>query len=164
VRGTISVSGGIFHEGVDIKVTDPLGNTILNLGTVTGNTAFEFSGGFIRGNYELSIFNPSWISSKTVTITYDVETGSLIRYNYEIIGIISVAIIIPVSALLYRRAKRKRMEKLRTCPQCGQKVPIEKTACPHCGFDISRSIRCKYCNTLYDRSLEKCPSCGAKNA
>jgi hypothetical protein len=58
---------------------------------------------------------------------------------------------------------RQKMKKLRTCPNCNQKVPIEKTICPHCGFDISKSIRCVYCNTIYDRSLPKCPNCGAKN-
>jgi ribosomal protein L32 len=58
---------------------------------------------------------------------------------------------------------RQKMKKLRTCPNCNQRVPIEKTICPHCGFDISKSIRCIYCNTIYDRSLPKCPNCGAKN-
>jgi ribosomal protein L32 len=69
-----------------------------------------------------------------------------------------------ISGEIFMDFKRKqKMEKLRTCPNCSQKVPIEKTVCPHCGFDISKSIRCIYCNTIYDRSLPKCPNCGAKN-
>jgi hypothetical protein len=57
----------------------------------------------------------------------------------------------------------QKMKKMRTCPNCSQRVPIEQAICPHCGFDISKSIRCNYCNTVYDRSLSKCPNCGAKN-
>ncbi|HVP26306.1 MAG TPA: zinc ribbon domain-containing protein [Candidatus Bathyarchaeia archaeon] len=58
---------------------------------------------------------------------------------------------------------RQRIERYRICPNCGKKVEIKNTFCPHCGFDVSKSIRCKYCNTIYDRSLPKCPNCGAKN-
>jgi RNA polymerase subunit RPABC4/transcription elongation factor Spt4 len=58
---------------------------------------------------------------------------------------------------------RRRMEKLRTCPKCGQRIPIEKTICPHCGFDISKYVQCKYCHTFYDSSAPKCPNCGAQN-
>jgi ribosomal protein L32 len=60
------------------------------------------------------------------------------------------------------RAQQK-MEKMRTCPNCNKGVPIEKAVCPHCGFDIEKSVRCSYCNTIYDRSLLKCPNCSGKN-
>jgi len=163
VKGAISVSGGILHPGVEVKVTDPLGKTILNLGIVTGDASIEFSGGFIRGAYQLSLVNPSWISEKTVTLAYDIETNPLMHYNYEIILITVLVVLVVTSLLLYKRAKRKKLENLRVCPYCGQRVPIEKTTCPYCGFDIIRSIRCKYCNSFYDRSLPECPNCGAKN-
>jgi len=162
VKGVISVSGGILHPGVDISVTDPLGNTILNMGRVTGTTQIEFSGGFIRGSYELRIVNPSWLSEKTVTITYDLEINPLMHYNYEIIAVVSIMFLVTVSVLLYKRAERKKKEKIRICPYCGQKTSIENTMCTFCGFDISRSVKCKYCNTFYDHSLPKCPNCGAK--
>jgi hypothetical protein len=158
----ISVSGGILHPGVDISVIDPLGNTILNMGRVTDTTQIEFSGGFIRGSYELRLVNPSWLSEKTVTITYDVEINPLMHYNYEIIAVVSIMFLVTISVLLYRRAERKKKEKIRICPYCGQKTSIENTMCTFCGFDISRSVKCKYCNTFYDRSLPKCPNCGAK--
>jgi predicted RNA-binding Zn-ribbon protein involved in translation (DUF1610 family) len=55
-----------------------------------------------------------------------------------------------------------RSAKTRKCPQCGQTVKLDKTVCPHCGFDITKSVRCKHCNAIYDSSLHKCPNCGAK--
>jgi len=163
VKGAISVSGGILHPGVEVRVTDPSGNTILDLGTVTDQTSFEFSGGFIRGAHKLSFINPSWVSQKTVTLTYEIETNPLMRYNYEIILVAGLVVGVATFLLLYKRAKRKRLENLRVCPNCSQKVPIQKTTCPYCGFDITRSIRCGYCNAFYDRSLPKCPNCGAES-
>ena len=53
--------------------------------------------------------------------------------------------------------------KQRICPNCSKKISLKESVCPHCGFDVNKSIRCKYCKTLYDRSLQKCPNCGAHN-
>ena len=79
-----------------------------------------------------------------------------ILVSLVVVGILLVAV--PYVLQLARK-----MEKLRTCPNCSQRVPIEKPICPHCGYDINKSIRCKYCHTFYDRSLPKCPHCGAHN-
>lgn len=68
-----------------------------------------------------------------------------------------------IAELRQKRRATQKMEKLRICPNCNQSAPIDKTTCPHCGFDVSKSIRCTYCKTVYDRSLPKCPNCGAKN-
>lgn len=107
VKGMISVSGGLLHQGVDVTVTDPSDNTILNLGTVTGYTSIDFSGGFIRGTYNLHLTNPSWLSKKTVLLAYDIETNPLMHYNYEIIGIVSVVAAVIISVLLYKRHKKQ---------------------------------------------------------
>jgi hypothetical protein len=162
VDGSITVSGGILHKGVDVWITDSNGNTILDLGTVTDHTRIRFSGGFVRGNYELVLYNPSWVSDKTVTFSYNIYTDPLMHYNYEIIIVIVAIVAIAAVVYLRRRAKRIRIEKSRKCPSCGQTVSISKTKCPYCGFDIALSTQCKYCNTFYDRSLTKCPNCGAK--
>jgi ribosomal protein L32 len=75
--------------------------------------------------------------------------------------------LVVVGALLvsgrYLLKLKQKMEKLRTCPNCNERIAIENPICPHCGFDINKSIRCRYCNTFYDRSLSKCPNCGAQN-
>lgn len=91
--------------------------------------------------------------------------------GYVGLGAILLGLLITSSSIViyrYKKSKaeeeKQRMEKLRVCPYCGQKVSIEKSICPLCGFDITRSVRCKYCDTFYDRSLQKCPSCGAKQA
>jgi predicted RNA-binding Zn-ribbon protein involved in translation (DUF1610 family) len=163
VKGTISVSGGILHQGVNIIVVGPQGESVLNMGTVTDNAPFEFTGGFIRGGYELRIENPSWLTSKTVTVNYDIETNFWTHYNYEIIEVAIAIVVIVVSILLYKWVRRRSRERYRVCPSCGKRVAIQKSVCPHCGFDIAKSVRCQYCSASYDRFLEKCPNCGAKN-
>jgi len=60
----------------------------------------------------------------------------------------------------YRAKRKARM--YRVCPRCRQTVPINIPICPYCGLDITKSIRCEYCNEFYDRSLDKCPNCGAR--
>lgn len=75
--------------------------------------------------------------------------------------IITGSLMITASVIGYREDKRKA-ETSRVCPQCSQTVAIDKTTCPYCGFDITKSVRCKHCGALYDSSLYKCPNCGAK--
>jgi hypothetical protein len=61
------------------------------------------------------------------------------------------------------------------CPQCKSPVGTDSNYCPKCGADTrSRAkeivrekeviikIRCPYCGTLYDETLDKCTHCGAK--
>jgi predicted RNA-binding Zn-ribbon protein involved in translation (DUF1610 family) len=67
----------------------------------------------------------------------------------------------PVNAILTMYEKQKA-KKIRACPQCNQKVLINMTICPYCGFDITKSVRCKHCNALYASSSYNCPHCGAK--
>jgi RNA polymerase subunit RPABC4/transcription elongation factor Spt4 len=80
----------------------------------------------------------------------------LILASFVVIGALLVASEFIQKLLL-------RLRKLRTCPNCKRLVTMQTPICPHCGFDVSKTIRCKYCHTMYDRSLPKCPNCGAKN-
>lgn len=108
VKGMISVSGGFLHQGVEVTVTDTSDDTIVNLGTVTGDASLEFSGEFIRGTYNLHLTNPSWLSEKTVILAYDIETNPLMHYNYEIIiGIVSIVAVVIISFLLYKSRKKQ---------------------------------------------------------
>jgi hypothetical protein len=103
-------------------------------------------------------------SDRTVTWLASYEYKLYAPYALPIFAILAVVGALLVSGETYVELKRKqKMEKLRICPNCSQRVPIDKLVCQHCGFDISKSIRCNYCNTIYDRSLPKCPNCGAKN-
>jgi RNA polymerase subunit RPABC4/transcription elongation factor Spt4 len=73
-----------------------------------------------------------------------------------------ILLIVWVSYTEYRR--RQKLEQQRVCSNCGKAVSIDKMTCPYCGFNVGKSIRCRYCKTIYDRSQPKCPNCGAKNA
>lgn len=85
-------------------------------------------------------------------------------YALPIFALLFVVGVLLVVGPLFAELKRKqKLEKLRICPNCSQRIPIERAICPYCGFDVSKSIRCEYCKTLYDRSLPKCPNCGARN-
>lgn len=61
------------------------------------------------------------------------------------------------------------------CPQCKTPVAVDSNYCSKCGADMrSRTkeivkekevivkIRCSYCGTLYNETLDRCPHCGAK--
>jgi predicted RNA-binding Zn-ribbon protein involved in translation (DUF1610 family) len=76
-----------------------------------------------------------------------------------LIGLGVLALFISANRML---SEKHKAEMSRKCPQCGQAVSINKTTCPYCGFDVTKSVRCKHCNALYDSSLYKCPNCGAK--
>jgi len=78
---------------------------------------------------------------------------------FALVGVGSL--VLAFSVMGYQKDKRKA-ELSRKCPQCGQTVAIDKTLCPYCGFDVTKSVRCKHCDALYDSSLYKCPHCGAK--
>lgn len=88
---------------------------------------------------------------------------------YELYASLTLVSLVIAGSLIIATASftefrhRQKMKQLRVCPSCGQKVPIQKPICPHCGFDITKSIRCEYCKTIYDRSFQKCPNCGAEN-
>lgn len=78
---------------------------------------------------------------------------------FALVGVGSL--LLTFSVIGYQKDKRKA-EMSRKCPQCGQTVAIDKTLCPYCAFDVTKSVRCKHCNALYESSLYKCPNCGAK--
>jgi RNA polymerase subunit RPABC4/transcription elongation factor Spt4 len=63
------------------------------------------------------------------------------------------------------------------CPQCKSPLATDANYCPKCGADtrsrakeivkekeIIIKIRCRYCDNLYDETLDKCPHCGAQRS
>jgi RNA polymerase subunit RPABC4/transcription elongation factor Spt4 len=114
-----------------------------------------------------------WTRQEPFTSTYVNLTGTIeLKRTYEEIPWIgysaitvgSLIALASASVYFHEIYKQRQIRRMRICPYCAQRVEIEKLICPYCGFDITRSIRCKYCNAYYDRSLEKCPSCGAKQS
>lgn len=50
------------------------------------------------------------------------------------------------------------------CPECGNQVSNRASACPHCGFPITKisssQMECPNCGMLVDKECEECPICG----
>ena len=91
------------------------------------------------------------------TVATYVAPLNIVAIVLSVIGILLVA----VSIMLFMQQRRKA-ERSRVCPQCSQTVAKDKAVCPHCGFDVTKSVRCKHCDAVYDRTLYKCPNCGAR--
>lgn len=87
--------------------------------------------------------------------------------GYVGIGVILSGLFIIGSGVLvyFHDIRLSKEEKgLRICPYCNRKTAIDKPICPYCGFDITKSVRCKHCDAIYDNTLYKCPNCGAKKS
>lgn len=110
--GSISISGGSGND-VNFWVTNPQGATLVNSGKVSGGTSFEFTAES-SGAYTLHFDNSfSLLSSKTVQLTYDINTPILGGISgggsgilLIIIGvIILIAVIVVLAVGLSRRNK-----------------------------------------------------------
>jgi hypothetical protein len=88
LTGSFSVEGG--NNDINFKVTDLVGNTIIDLGRVTGRTSFEFITNR-NGNYAMIFDNSfSTLASKTITMSYD------IRYTFLGVDLLDLLLIITV--------------------------------------------------------------------
>jgi hypothetical protein len=107
---------------------------------------------------------PSNYVSLQGTINQQREVLELYPIGYvEIAVMLSGLFIISSGVLVYIRELRflKEEKSLRICPFCNRKTAINKPICQYCGYDVTKSVRCKHCYTIYDSSLYKCPNCGA---
>lgn len=114
--GSLSISGGSGND-IDFKVTDPQGTTVVGLGRVSQGRSFEFTAQE-SGAYTLHFDNSfSLISSKAVTISYDIskpilgggfDSNSLVI----IIGVIIIVIVIVVLAVGLSRRKNTQRTNL----------------------------------------------------
>jgi len=111
--GSLSISGGANND-IDFWITDPNGNTIVNLGRISQGTTFEFTAQK-SGAYTFHFDNGfSLFSSKTVSLSYDIQFASPINpFLLTTIGLIIVVVvlIILVVLLFYRKTQQKMKEK-----------------------------------------------------
>lgn len=109
--GSLSISGGADND-IDFWITDPNGNTIVNLGRIRQGTTFEFTAQK-SGAYTFHFGNSfSWFSSKTVSLSYDIERNPLHTPFLSIaIGLIIVAVVLLILILLYRRRAHRKNNK-----------------------------------------------------
>lgn len=107
--GSLSISGGSGND-IDFSVTNPQGNTIVNLGRVSQGTTFQFTAQG-SGAYTLKFDNGfSIFSSKTVSLSYDVQ-GEVIPglTTDSLMWIILIVVVIVVLALIiYALTRRSR--------------------------------------------------------
>jgi len=104
VSGSISISGGSAND-INFYVTNPAGAQIYNAGRVTGGTTFSFTADS-SGAYTLHFDNGfSLLSSKQVTVSYDVSGGGggIPEFPPQLSIAVVVVFLIVVSYLLVRR-------------------------------------------------------------
>jgi len=173
VSGTINQVTGQTTNDIDFYVFDRANYQVwtstrssvwyIKIYRATSGATFSFRTAE-DGNYYFVFDNPGVLFNGERAIVWSAS------YEYKPYGSFALPILVSfvaVGAILVAGTSilelKHRMEKLRTCPKCSRRIPIEKTICPHCGFDITKSVQCKYCHTFYDSSMLKCPNCGAQN-
>jgi uncharacterized integral membrane protein len=112
ITGSFSVEGG--NNDINFKVTDPVGNNIIDLGRVDGGSSFEFTANR-DGNYTVIFDNSFSIStSKTVTMSYDVGYAFLGIGLLNLLSIIAVVLIVifVLAIALYVRSRKTAQRQL----------------------------------------------------
>lgn len=106
--GSLAISGGA-NDDIKFWITNPLGNIIVNQGRINQGTIFEFTAQE-PGAYTLHFDNTfSWISEKTVSLSYDISKSASLNINtitiilILLIASLATAIVILVGVLLHRR-------------------------------------------------------------
>jgi hypothetical protein len=117
--GSLAISGGSGND-IDFWITDPLGTSILNLGRVSQGRSFDFTAQ-ASGAYTFHFSNGfSWLSSKTVNLTYDVGLPSIFGIDLGllliIIGVVVVFLLLLVVGLAVMRYRKKNLSKTNQPP------------------------------------------------
>jgi ABC-type oligopeptide transport system substrate-binding subunit len=114
--GSLSISGGSGND-INFKVTNPQGATIVNLGKVSQGATFEFTADD-SGAYTFHLDNSfSWLSSKAVSISYDVthpilgglNVGSDSTMTFLILGAVVLGVVI-VALLAVNLSRNKKTQ------------------------------------------------------
>jgi hypothetical protein len=108
--GSLSISGGSGND-INFWITDPTGATILNLGRVSQGRSFDFTAQ-ASGAYTFYFDNSfSLLSTKTVSLTYDIGLPSVLGINFWqflIIASVVIILLIVIVALAVSLSRRKR--------------------------------------------------------
>jgi hypothetical protein len=106
--GALSISGGGGND-IDFWVTDPQGTTVLGLGRVSQGRTFEFTAQ-ASGAYTFHFGNTfSLLSSKTVTMSYDISRP--VDFGSLLIIIAVIIIVIGIVVLAVGLSRRKSTSK-----------------------------------------------------
>ena len=119
-----------------------VGKELRNIGAVFIGFIFILAG--IFGMYEVTVFNasvPTWARS-------DFQSVDIVPTLFPLI--------IGVVLLIYGLLPREEVA-METQPPFAPPVVREVIQ-----TEVVVKIRCSYCGTLYDETLDKCPNCGAK--
>lgn len=93
IRGSLAITEGRPHD-IDFWITDPHGNTIVNLGRVRYDVIFEFtaqSSGAFTFHFDNSF---SSLSSKTITLSYSKSRPGTREYISVLIGVLFIIMVI----------------------------------------------------------------------
>jgi hypothetical protein len=116
--GSLAITGGSGND-INFWVTDPQGSTILNLGRVSLGRTFGFTAES-SGAYTLHFDNSfSLISSKAVTLTYDLSLPTVLGLDFGVLLIIITVVVIllvVIAVLGVALSHRKRISKTYQSP------------------------------------------------
>lgn len=152
LSGSISISGGSGND-VNFYATNPQGATILNSGRVSGGTSFSLTAES-SGAYTLHFDNSfSIFSSKTVTVSYDVKSPSIINTGgidtnlLLMIGAVVLISIIVILVVVVAVAPARRRNALGSVPTSQPfNAQAQKKYCTQCGTENdSNALFCKKC-------------------
>ncbi len=106
--GSLSISGGI-GDDINFWVQSPNGTQILNLGSVSEGTEFEFTSEQ-DGAYTLHFKNSALLSSKTVNLTYEIQTLSIAGLDGTqilIAAFLVIVVIVVGIVVIFKKGKAK---------------------------------------------------------
>jgi hypothetical protein len=127
--GSLAISGGSGND-INFWITDPEGATIVNLGRVSQGGSFDFTAQ-MSGAYTLYFDNSfSLLSSKTVSLTYDIGFPTIAGLDLgqvlTILGIIMIFSFV-ILVLAVASLRRKRTAKANPPPPPPSSPPPSST-------------------------------------
>ncbi|MCW8801740.1 MAG: emp24/gp25L/p24 family protein [Candidatus Bathyarchaeota archaeon] len=106
--GSLSVSGGI-ADSIIFSVQAPNGTKIIELTSVSEGTEFDFIADK-DGAYTLVFENPLALNSKTVSLSYDIETltiAGLDGTQILIVAFLVIVVIVVGIVVIFKKAKQQ---------------------------------------------------------
>jgi ribosomal protein L40E len=143
--GSLSITGGSDND-INFWITDPFGNRIVDSGRVSGGRSFEFTT-IGDGAYTLHFDNTLWLTTKTLTLTYEVTAQETPDTSIPtiILGLVILTVVLSAVAVAYYAIKMSSSRR--------EKIQIKKT--------LPSSIKfCTSCGAQNDSNANYCKKCG----